>query len=204
MTSIMSKLGGLVGTALTYRHVSEPMAKALKTGHPYSSRRFPHDNGDGQFERGNVFCFDADFFIKERSLKQPAYTLAANDEILMAEWPSFARLRQIRFKRTVAAASDNPGAAPNSPVTTYLDASTVPGAFPTFTLIAKDPTDPSFTPIVLGDASTNTEGTFYGMPNFAYGINRRKTPLLISIKLGGVVPADSGVMLWCDFVGQHL
>lgn len=206
MTSLMSKLGGLVGAsgaAVPYRHVSETMAKALAKSHPYSTRRWPHDNGDGQFERGSVFCQDAEFFIKERSLHQPAYTLASADEILMTEWPTQARLRSIRYKRTVAAAADNPGVANNTQLN-YLDASTNPGAFPTFTIIAKDPADASFTPIVLGDVSTNTEGAIYLAPNWAYGINRRKVPLLISIKIGGVVPADSGVMLWCDFVGQHL
>lgn len=212
MSSLFRKIGGWVtagvaSTSTPYRHVSEFISKALMKGHPFSSKRWPHDQGDGQFERGNVFCQDGEFWQKERALNTPAgyAALAANDEILMSEWPSFARLRSVRIRRTVAAAADNPGVTTNPQVLKYMDSNANPAAFPTFDIIAKDPSDPSFTPIVIATVGTVTDGFVPINPiALAYGINRRKQPLEISIKVAGAVPANSGCVLFCDFVGQHL
>jgi len=205
MTTIMSKLAGFVATdaGAEYRHVSEPIAKALPTGHPYSTRRWPHDNGDGTFLRtSGVFTHDAYFFQKEREAtgRGPAITFAANDEILMCEWPTGARLRSIAYRRTVA--GDDPDTA-FSLVEDYMNDGAA-GAFPAVTFVARDPADPNFPELILGTTSTNTEGHLFPAVALAYGINRRKSPLLISARVAGDVPANSGLFLWVEFVGQHL
>lgn len=207
MTQLLRKMAALVTITGPYRHVSEAWSKALPKGHAFSKRRWPTDNGDGQFERGNVFCQDAEFWAKERSLNQPAgyVALAANDEIFMMDWPSGARLRSIRIKRTVAAAVDNAGVTTNPAILNYMDSNTNSGVFPTFEVIAKDPQDASFVAISLGQAGAVTDGFLpITAAALAYGINRRKTPLSISIKVAGAVPALSGCVMFTDFVGQHL
>lgn len=206
MTTTPNRLASLVAAATTvYRHVSEALAKAMPVGAAYSTKRWPYDIGDGLLTRSAVFNTAGHFGYAERNLK-PAGAVAnlvANDEIVSFEFPTDARLLRIQFQRSIAAATDNPGTAViNDP--TYFAASTAAGAFPQFDLVLRDPGDPSFAPITIASSGTATEG-FLRVPTWLlFWMNRRKRPLLVSVKVAGAVPANSGVVVMADFVGPHI
>lgn len=209
MTSTPSRLAALVAASVTtYRHIAEAMAKALPVGNAYTKKRWPYDIGAGLLTRSPVFSVAAHVAYAEANLR-PAGSVAAlvaNDEILLMEWPTDARLTGVRFQRSVAAAGDNPGAVPYADVTSYFTANTNPAAFPAFDLILRDPNDPSFPAAgyTIGSTSTATEGLIRLPTWVLFAFNNRKRPMFISMKIAGVIPANSGAVVLADFVGPHI
>lgn len=188
------------GTA-RYRHVSEAFAKHLAAEHPFSTKRHPHDQSDGMIPSGVAFVNDGVFAAKARNAavreKNGAVDdFPANGEIIaMTEWPTAARIRDVRVVASEAAMD------PGSFNTAYFDADTA-AAFPAFTLQANDPNDPTFTPIPLLD--TNADGTSQlSLAAIAYGVNRRGAPLVIECVLGGAVVNNSLLAVFCEFVIPH-
>lgn len=205
MTAIKSRLGPLVGAALTYKATSLHMAKALDYKHAFSSARFPYDQGDGQFDRGQASCTDAIFVA--------AAALADGDKILMGEWGTGQRFRSISFLRTIAFVAPAEQTAAqyfaNNNIGFTGDTTTL---FPNFTVWAEDPDDASFTPILLVSeaetyGATVTDyvktATLKPLSALAYGVNRRKRSLLISARAEGVVPINSGLILQTTMTEQH-
>lgn len=182
-----------------YRHVSEGFAKHLEFPHPFSTKLSPADQSGGMIPAGVVFCCDGVFSAKARatavrtkaggtgSLVYPA----SGERIAMAEWPTYARIRGVRMKRSLA--TQNPLSANLN----YFDANTA-ADFPAVTLQAVDPNDASFTPIPLLDADG-----FLSLAAIAYGVNRRANPLIIEAVLGGNVVANSLLAVNCEFVIPH-
>lgn len=227
MSELARKLGAKVATDGTYRHVSLHMAKSLPDGHAFSTRRWPNDNGDGQMARGYISCLDAHFIAKRASLAHPlvvAGTVAANhasslpadgEKILMGEWPTGARLRSIEYVMTTAedGTDNDTGNFPEfTDETDYWDnildsfAVDVIAAFPNFTLWAEDPYDANFTPILLMPEAVSNgtkKGRAYSVAGLAYGVNRRKSPLMIVARAEGAVVANSALFLHMEFTEQH-
>lgn len=195
--------------AARYRHVAEGFAKHLPFPHMFSTKIHPQDQSANMIPAGVVFCNDGVFSAKARNnaLKLKNGNVddyPANGEIIaMCEWPTAARIRDIRavVSKATASANFNPG----SFNTTYFDANTA-AAFPAFTLQANDPNDPTFTPIPLLDNLTS--GTDAIIPQLslaaiAYGVNRRDKPLIIECVLGGNVVANSLLAVFAEFVIPH-
>jgi len=198
-----------------YRHVSEGFAKHLPYQHPYSTRFNPQDQSDGMIPSGVCFVVDGVFAAKARNAAFKAKNGGADDfpangeRIAMIEWPTSARIRDIRIIASTAAM--NPGSFNLN----YFDADTA-AAFPTFTLQAMDPNDSSFTPIPLLDTVSTTvnvespgSGTVIitrqqlSLAALAYGVNRRKDPLIIEAVLGGNVVNNSLLYVAGEFVIPH-
>lgn len=209
MTSFPGRLAALVAASGTvYRQISEALSKALPVGNAYGTKRWPYDIAAGLLTRSAVFSVAGHFAYNERNLK-PAGSVAAlvaNDEIVLLEFPTDARLVSIMFQRSVAAAGDNPGATPYADVTTYFPANANPGAFPAFDLILRDPNDPSFPAAgyTIGSTGTATEGIIRVPTWLLFAFNNRKRPMLISAKVAGAVPANSAVVVQANFVGPHI
>lgn len=206
MTTTPRILASLVAASATvYRQVSEALAKALPVGNAYSNKRWPHDIGDGLLTRSALFNTAGHFSYAERNVK-PAGSVAAlvaNDEVVMFEFPTDARLLRIQFQRSIAAAGDNPGATPMEDVTTYFTANTNPGAFPAFDIILRDPSVPAVS-YVIGSTGTATEGLIRLPTWLLFWFNRRKRPLLVSMRVAGAVPANSAALVMADYVGPHI
>lgn len=180
-----------------YRHVSEGFAKHLQAAHPFSTKTSPADQSGGMIPAGVVFCCDGIFAAKPRNAAVKARNggtddYPANGEIIaMCEWPTSGRIRNIRAVTSLAAEN------PLSANTAYFDANTA-ATFPAFTLRAADPNDPSFTPIPLLDADGQLS-----LAAIAFGVNRRKDPLIIECVLGGAVVANSLLAVYAEFVIPH-
>lgn len=195
------------GTA-RYRHVSEAFAKHLPPEHMFSTKRHPGDQSANMIPSGVAFVVDGVFAAKARNAAVMAKNgnvsdLPANGErIAMCEWPTSARIRDVRTIVSTAALD------PGSFNTAYFDADTA-AAFPAFTLQATDPNDPTFTPIPLLDTVTVAVGTEsftrqqLSLAAIAYGVNRRKDPLIIEAVLGGNVVANSLLAVFTEFVIPH-
>lgn len=199
MTALKTRIGALVGAALTFQGVSSVMAKALDHNHAFSSARWPYDQGDGQFARGQMSCTDAIFVATD--------ALADGDKILMGEWGTGQRIRAIDYKRTVAFAAPAEQSAAeyfaNNGVGFTGNTTT---AFPVFTLWAYDPDDANFEPILLAseaETTAATAGRLMPLSALAYGVNRRKRSLLIYAQAEGAVPVNSGLFLQTTMTEQH-
>jgi hypothetical protein len=196
-----------------YRHVSEGFAKHLPAPHMFSTKLSPADQSGGQNPAAVVFACDGVFSAKARNtaLKLKNGNVddyPANGEIIaMCEWPTQARIRGIRVVVSKAAMD------PDSANLAYFDADTA-AAFPAFTLRAVDPNDATFVPIPLLDTNSTTltdsgadtvAVTFQqlSLAAIAFGVNRRKDPLIIEALLGGAVVANSLLAVYADFVIPH-
>lgn len=188
-----------------YHHVSEGFAKHLAFPHTFSTKLSPADQSAGMNPSGVVFCVDGIFSAKARNnaLKLKNGNVddypASGQRIAMCEWPTSARIRGIRV---VASKADMD---PGEFNTAYFDADTA-AAFPAFTLQAADPNDPDFTPIPLLDSNTIATDVVVqqlSLAAIAYGVNRRKDPLIIECVLGGNVVANSLLAVYADFVIPH-
>lgn len=192
-----------------YRNVSEGFAKHLPYEHPFSTRKHPMDQSANMIPAGVVFCCDGVFAAKPRnaavmSRNGNVSDLPLSGEIIaMAEWPTYARIRDIRViaSKATSGADFNPLSANLD----YFDANTA-AAFPAFTLRAVDPNDSTFVPIPLLDNNTIATGVVVqqlSLAAIAYGKNRRKDPLIIEALLGGNVVANSLLAVYCEFVIPH-
>jgi hypothetical protein len=192
-----------------YRHVSEGFAKHLEYPHLFSTKLSPADQSGGMIPAGVVFCCDGVFAAKARNAALKLKNGGADDYplntevIAMCEWPTQARIHNIR----VIASKATSGAAfnPLSANLSYFDANTA-AAFPAFTLRAADPNDPTFTPIPLLDTNEISAGvnvTQLSLAAIAFGVNRRKDPLIIEALLGGNVVANSLLAVYAEFVIPH-
>lgn len=196
------------GTA-AFRHVSEGFAKHLPPTHAFSTRRHPMDQSGGMMPSGQVFANDAYFMALERATNFAAknggalaYPLAAQ-QIAMMEWPTAARIRGIRAFATEATTIVGAVVANREQ---YFSA-TPAAAFPAFALIALDPNDSTFTPInllITGDSANFRNGqNIPAWEAFAYGVNRRKNPLIIACVPTANVVANSGIALFAEFIKPH-
>lgn len=196
-----------------YRHVSEGFAKHLAFPHMFSTKLSPADQSGGMIPAGVVFACDGVFSAKARNAALKAKNGGTDDYplsgeiIAMCEWPTQARIRNIRVVASQAAMD------PDSANLSYFDADTA-AAFPTFTLRAVDPNDASFVPIPLldnfsttyTDSATNTVAVpvrQLSLAAIAFGVNRRKDPLIIEALLGGNVVANSLLAVYAEFVIPH-
>jgi hypothetical protein len=196
-----------------YRHVAEGFAKHLEFPHMFSTKLSPADQSGGMIPAGVVFCNDGVFASKPRNAALMAKNGNVSDYpssgeiIAMSEWPTQARIRGITV--VASSATDDPLEANLN----YFDADTA-AAFPAFTLQANDPNDPDFVPIPLLDTVT-TELTDSGtdtvdvtnqrlsLAAIAFGVNRRKNPLIIECVLGGDVVANCLLAVYIDYVIPH-
>lgn len=196
-----------------YHHVSEGFAKHLAYPHTFSTKLSPADQSAGMNPSGVVFCVDGIFSAKARNtaLKLKNGNVddypASGQRIAMCEWPTSARIRNIRVVASKAAMD------PGEFNTAYFDADTA-AAFPAFTLQAADPNDAGFTPIPLLDTNSTTltdSGSDtvvssvlqLSLAAIAYGVNRRKDPLIIECVLSGNVVANSLLAVYAEFVIPH-
>lgn len=197
------------GAGVRYRHVSEGFAKHLPMPHMFSTKIHPQDQSANQIPAGVVFCNDGMFSAKARNtaLKLKNGNVddypANGERIAMCEWPTEARIHNIRViaSKATSGAAFNPGSFNLS----YFDAATA-AAFPAFTLQAMDPNDSTFTPIPLLDDNTLSAGNVIqqlSLAALAYGINKRKDPLIIEAVLGGNVVANSMLYVAAEFVIPH-
>lgn len=201
------------GASIRYRHVSEGFAKHLAYPHMFSTKLSPADQSGGQNPSGAVFCVDGIFSAKARNAALMAKNGNVSDYpssgeiIAMCEWPTQARIRNVRFIASQAAMD------PGEFNLNYFDADTA-AAFPAFTLQANDPNDDDFDPIPLLDTRSttftddNTDEVIVttqqlSLAAIAYGINRRKDPLIIECVLGGNVVANSLLAVYAEFVIPH-
>jgi hypothetical protein len=188
-----------------FRHVSENYAKHLPYQHPFSSRRHAQDQADGMLGYGTIIASDGYFVANERAAQYAAKNggalayPASGTTIAICEWPTQTRIRDVRVFATTAAMD------PDSANTAYFPADTA-AAFPAFTLQAVDPNDPTFTPIplmsnqVIAVGSESANIPRISLAALAFGINRRRDPLVIEAVLGGNVVANSGLFVFCEFV----
>jgi hypothetical protein len=193
-----------------YRHVSEGFAKLLRPENIFSTKTSPADMSGGQSPSGVVFCVDGLFGAKPRNAALKARNGGVDDYpatgevIAMCEWPTLSRIRDIRViasKATLGAAFN-----PLSADLDYFDANTA-AAFPAFTLRAVDPNDSTFVPIPLLDDNTIATGVVVqqlSLAAIAYGINRRKDPLIIEVLLAGAVVPNSLLAVYASFVKPHV
>lgn len=204
--ALFDKHVALAAASPKFENVSEHMAKHLTKGHPFSTKRWPHDQADGMLGSGIIVANDGYFMANERALayqEANGGALAYNgsgDVIALCEWPTMGRIRSIRYMATTAAYD------PDDVNNAYFPNNTA-AAFPSFTLQAVDPNDASFVAIpllqnrVFTDSGTDTINfPELSLAAIAYGVNRRKDPLIIQATLGGSVVANSGLVVWCDFV----
>lgn len=200
MKILNDKFDKLVATATTrYRHVSENFAKHLRYQHPFSTRRHAQDQADGMLGYGTLVACDGYFFAKERAGSYAskngtavAYP-ASGDIIALCEWPTWGRIHDLHVYASDTGAN---GTVVGTANTAYFDANTS-AAFPAFTLQANDPNDPTFTPIPLRETVGGV--TRLSMAALAYGINKRRDPLIIEAVLGGNVVANSGLVVRAEF-----
>lgn len=204
--ALFDKHVALAATSPKFENVSEHMAKHLTKGHAFSTKRWPHDQADGMLGSGIIVANDGYFMANERALSYQeanggvlTYNVSG-DVIAMCEWPTMGRIRSIRYMATTAAYD------PDSANNAYFPDDTS-AAFPAFTLQAVDPNDATFTPIpllhnrVFTDSAANTTNVpELSLAAIAYGVNRRKDPLIIQCTLAGTVVANSGLVVWADFV----
>lgn len=223
MTALSSRLENLLGVAKTFTHCSEQVAKALAHNAEFSTKRWPYDLQDGQYHRGVVSCVDMSFVANERSRNHPsvlagtvafghASSLPADTErVILGEWPTGSRLRSIDYHMTIAETnasypeSGNGGSDYWAHMTNYFTQDVI-AAFPDFTLWAEDPDDSSFTPILLieeADTTATKQGRHFSVAASAFGVNRRKKSLLITMTAQGAVPVDSALFLNMEFTEQH-
>lgn len=192
-----------------YRHVAEGFAKHLPMPHLFSTKIHPQDQSANMIPAGVVFCNDAVFSAKARNNAVRAKNGGVDDypqnaeRIAMCEWPTEARIRGIRViaSKATSGSDFNPGSFNLS----YFDANTA-AAFPAFTLQAMDPNDSTFTPIPLLDNNTISAGVVVqqlSLAAIAYGVNKRKDPLIIEAVLGGNVVANSLLAVMAEFVIPH-
>lgn len=197
----------------TFEHVSENFAKHLPYQHAFSTKRHPVDQADGQLAQSQVICNDGVFIANERIASFIAKNggsadyPASGEVIAMCEWPTKARIIDIRAYATRA---END---PEDWNTNYFTEDTA-AAFPAFTLSAIDPFDVSFEiPLLQDKTVTFTDDNSddvdvvtqeLSLQALSYGVNRRRHPLIISATLGGSVVADSALFVFATFAIPHV
>lgn len=201
----------------TFEHVSENFAKHLPYQHAFSTKRHPVDQADGVLAQGIVICNDGVFIANERIASYIAKNggsadyPASGEVIAMCEWPTKARIRDLHVYATTG------NEDPEDWNTNYFTEDTA-AAFPAFTLSAIDPEDTSFEIPLLEDFTqtfTDDNGVSGGddvdvvtqrlsLQARAFGVNRRRNPLIISATLGGSVVADSALFVYAEFVIPHV
>lgn len=184
--TIFSQLVATTGTY--YRHVSEHLARHLPRGHAYSTKRWPHDQADGMLGSAQIQCNDAYFFTNERQTGLAAGSLVATNVVALAEWPVMGRIREARFRQSVAA---DVSTGRN---TAYLPAG-ASAIFPLVTTLrVADPADSTFTPFALLDANGDLS-----VDAITFGVNRRPNPLIIEMVMSAAPPANSWAYLRTSF-----
>lgn len=193
-------VGAVVASGVRYTQIAEGFAKHLPYTHSHTSQNHAKDQSSGMIPAGVVFCVDGIYGAKPRNAALMKRNGGVSDHpangerIAMAEWPTQARIRNVRV--VASQATFNPGSVNPD----YFSPNTA-AAFPAFTLQAVDPLDPSFVVPLL---DTDADGVkTLSLAAIAFGVNRRKHPLIIEAVLGGAVVDNSLLAVYCEFVIPH-